>query len=100
MSASPSFTFYTYSPEFQPVEPRWRGDGIGDAFFGSAESARAAIIELRDTVAHEQGHNCPPIRLERIETVSVTRDAILALLNDGVGAIVKSYHIIETIGGE
>jgi hypothetical protein len=100
MPASPSFIFYTYSPELHPVEPRWRDDGIGDAFFGNAETARAAIVALRGVVADEPGHDCPPMRLERIETVPVTRDAILALLNDGVGAIVKSYDIIETIGGE
>jgi hypothetical protein len=100
VSASPSFTLYTYSPELQRVEARWRDDGIGDAFFGNAEAARAAIVELRDAVAHEPGYDCPPMRLEQIDTVPVTKEAILALLNDGVGAIVKSYHIIETIGGE
>lgn len=98
MSAEPSFTLYTYSPELQPVEARWRDDGIGDAFFGNAESARAAIVELRDAVADEPGHHWPPMRLERIETVPVTRDAFLALLNNGVGAIIKTYDIIETIG--
>lgn len=39
------------------------------------------------------------MRLERIETVPVTRDAFLALLNDGVGSIVRNYDIIDTIGG-
>lgn len=100
MPTSPSFTYYTFSPELHPVEPRWRDDGIGDAFFTNAETARAAIVALRDAVADEPDHDCPPMRLERIETVPVTRDAILALLNDGVGAIVKTYHIIEMIGGE
>ena len=100
MSASPSFVFYTYSPDDQPEKLRWRGDGNGDAFFGSAENARRAINELHDAVAYEPGHECPPIRLERIETVPVTREAILSLLNDGVGAIVKTYDVLETIGGK
>ncbi|MCO5153991.1 MULTISPECIES: hypothetical protein [unclassified Shinella] len=99
MSAEPSFTLYTYSPELQPVQARWCDDGIGDAFFGNAETARAAVAELRDAVADEPGHDWPPMRLERIETVPVTRDAFLALLNNGVGAIIKTYDIIETIGG-
>lgn len=80
------------------MEARWRDDGIGGAFFGNAETARAAIVELRDAVADEPGHEWPPMRLERIETVPVTRDAFLALLNDGVGAIENTYDIIETIG--
>lgn len=100
MSASPSFTFYTYSPDVEPVELRWRNDDIGDAFFGSVETARAAVDELRRAVAQEPGHECPPMRLERIGTVPVTNEVMLALLNDGVGAIVKSYDIIETIGVE
>jgi hypothetical protein len=99
VSAEPSFTFYTYSSAIEPLEARWRDDGIGDAFFGNAEAARTAIFELRDAVADEPGHDWPAMRLERIETVPVTRDALLALLNDGVGAIVKTYHIIDTIGG-
>ena len=99
MSGAPSFTLFTYSPNIEPLEARWRDDGIGDAFFGNAEAARAAIVELRDAVADEPGHDWPAMRLERIETVPVTKDAFLALLNDGVDAIVKTYDIIETIGG-
>ncbi len=99
MSGAPSFTLFTYSSAIDPLEMRWRDNGIGDAFFGNAETARAAIVELRDAVADEPGHDWPPMRLERMETVPVTREAFLALLNDGVGAIVKTYDIIETIGG-
>ena len=99
MSAEPSFTFYTYSSAIYPFKARWRYDGIGDTFFGNAETARAEIVELRDAVADEPDHDWPPMRLKRIETVPVTRDAFLALLDDGVGAIVKTYDIIETIGG-
>lgn len=100
MSGASSFTLFTYSPDVEPPDARWRGDGIGDAFFGSAENARAAIVELRHAVAHDPDFECPPMRLERIQTVPVTKDAILALLNDGVGAIIETYNIIETIGGE
>ena len=57
MSAEPSFMFYTYSPDVEPLEARWRDDGIGDAFFCNAETARAAIVELRDAVADEPGHD-------------------------------------------
>lgn len=98
MAEAPSFTFYTYSPDLQPVELRWRDDGVGDTFFGSADKARAAVEELRQAVAEDQGYDCPPMRLERVGTVPVTSEVMLALLNGGVGAIVKTYDIIETIG--
>lgn len=97
MSTSPSFTFCTYWLVFPSEEPRWWNDGIGDAFFASAEVARAAIVVLRDAVAEERDNVLPPIRLERIETVPVTKEAMLALLNEGVGAIVRTYDIVGTI---
>lgn len=99
MSPAPSFTFFTYSSVHPIEEPRWRDDGIGDAFFASVDKARAAVVELRDAVAEEPNYILPPMRLERIETVPITRDAMLALLNEGVGAIVGTYDIVETIDG-
>jgi len=99
VSPAPSFTFFTYSLVFPSEQPRWRNDGIGDAFFASAEKARAAVVELRDAVADEPDHVLPPMRLERIETVPITRDAMLALLNEGVGAIIGTYDIVATIEG-
>ncbi len=84
---------------FPSEEPRWKNDGIGDAFFASAHNARAAIIELRDAVAQEPDQVAPSMRLERIETVPITQEAMLALLNEGVGAIVKTYNIVEMIEG-
>jgi len=38
------------------------------------------------------------MHLERIVTVPVTKEAMIALLNSGVSAIVENYDIIETIG--
>ncbi|MBN9052525.1 MAG: hypothetical protein J0H80_01840 [Rhizobiales bacterium] len=100
MSASPSFTLYNYSPELQPVEPCCRDDGLGDAFFGSAKTVPVVAIERRDAFPHEQGHASLPVRLEQIETVPPAKDVILALVNDGAGAIVKGHDIIQTIGRE
>ena len=98
MSAAPSFIFYTYSPTFQSAGSRWRDDGGRDPFFGSAESARQAIVDLRKAVSSESDHDLPPMHLERIVTVPVTKEAMIALLNSGVSAIVENYDIIETIG--
>lgn len=99
MSEAPSFTFFTNSPDVEPLEARWHDDGIGDAFFASAKKARAAIVELREVVAQEPDQVVPSMRLERIETVPVTQETMLALLNEGVGAIVETYDIVETIEG-
>lgn len=100
VSGAPFFTLFSYSLDIEPLETRWRDDGIGSVFFASAETARAAILELRNAIAVEPDNDCPPMRIERIETVPVTKEAFISLLNDGVGAIVKTYAIIETIGGE
>ena len=37
------------------------------------------------------------MHLERVVTLPVTKEAMVALLNSGVGAIVKKYDILETI---
>jgi hypothetical protein len=98
VSAAPSFTCYTYSPTFQSAGSRWRDDVVRNPFFGSAESARQALVDLREAVSNEPDHDLPPMHLERVVTVPVTKEVMVALLNSGVGAIVKKYDIIETIG--
>ncbi len=99
MSASPSFTFFTYSLVFPREEPRWRDDGCRDTFFATMENVREAVEEVRDEVSQDREQDVPSMHIERIETVPLTKDAVLALLNEGVGAIVKRYDIIETVEG-
>ncbi|MDE3854418.1 hypothetical protein [Sinorhizobium meliloti] len=36
--------------------------------------------------------------IERIEMLPLTKDTLLALLNEGMGAVLKSYEIVETVG--
>lgn len=99
VSASPSFTFFTYSLVFPREEPRWRDDGCRDTFFATMENVRKAVAAVRDEVSHERDQDVPSMHIERIETVPLTMDAVLALLNEGVGAIVKRYDVIETVEG-
>ncbi len=96
MSQDKSFTFYTYS-RANSDEDRWKHTGIPDIFFHDEEEAREALHELRRDVISDPVDDWWPMQLEKIETLPISRDSIFALLNDGVGAFVKSYEIIDII---
>ena len=93
-----SFTFYTYSPAGIPLEERWARTGIPDIFFDDCEEARRAVMALRDDVTADPEVDWPTMILEKIETVALTKSSVLALLNEGPGAFIASYDVIETIG--
>ncbi|WP_104668770.1 hypothetical protein [Ensifer adhaerens] len=97
MSQSGSFTFYTYARVDPSREDRWAYTGISDIFFDDEESARQDLRELRADVESEAGYTWQPMQLEKIETLPVSRETILALLNDGVGSFVRKYEIVEVI---
>jgi hypothetical protein len=97
MSQSESFTFYTYASVDKRRDDRWEFIGIYSIFFDDEDSARAALRELREDVESEPENSWSPMQLERIETVPISKQSLLALLNDGVGSIVKSYEIIDII---
>ncbi|WP_157628150.1 hypothetical protein [Ensifer sp. BR816] len=40
----------------------------------------------------------PAFRIEKIETLPVSKANLLTLLNEGMGAFLKSYEIVETVG--
>ena len=81
LALNPTFTFYTYSTGCTDDEPRWRNDGIGDAFFLNVDDARRAVVELHEEMSNETLSNPMIIRLEKIETVPFTNHALLSLLN-------------------
>lgn len=37
------------------------------------------------------------MQLEKFETVPVSKESVLALLNDGIGAFVKRHETIDTL---
>jgi hypothetical protein len=96
MTQGETFTFYTYS-RVNRDEDRWDYTGLPDFFFRDEDEAREALLELRRDVASDPEDTWPPMRLEKIETLTISRETIFALLNDGVGAFVKSYEIIDVI---
>lgn len=93
-----SFTFYTYSPAGIPLEERWARTGIPDIFFDDCKEARGAVLALRDDIMVDPEVEWPTMILEKIETTPVTRSSVLALLNNGPGAFIAKYEVIETIG--
>ncbi len=96
MSKSDSFTFYTYSPA-NDDEDRWAYTGIPDSFFRDENEAREELRTLRRDVITDPEDIWPPMRLEKIATLPISKETIFALLNDGVGAFVQSYEIIDII---
>ncbi|WP_026616825.1 hypothetical protein [Ensifer aridi] len=97
MSQSESLTFYTYARVDEGRDDRWAYTGIPEIFFYDEDSAREALRELRGDVESDQDDEWPPMQLEKIETLPISKASILALLNEGVGAFVKSYEIIEIV---
>ncbi|UIY30999.1 hypothetical protein LZK73_11990 [Neorhizobium galegae] len=97
MSQAESFTFYTYARVDEGRDDRWAYTGIPEIFFSDEASAREALRELRRDVAGDVDDEWPPMQLEKVETLPISKASILALLNDGVGAFVKSYEIIEIV---
>lgn len=98
MVTEQTFVFYTSRLQGAMKEDRWAYTGTPDIFYHTHDEARAGLMAmLRDIEAEPE--ETPGVQLiERIETLPMTKDTLLALLNDGVGAVLKSYEIVETIG--
>ncbi len=93
-----SFVFYTSRLQGNPREDRWAYAGIPDIFYHTYEEARADVMAmLKDIEA--QPDETPGVHvIEKIETLPITKDTLLALLNEGMGAVLKSYEIVERVG--
>ena len=55
-------------------------------------------MSLRDDTMGDPEVEWPAMLLEKIETIPITRSGVLALLNNGPGAFIANYEVIETIG--
>ncbi|MBN8931038.1 MAG: hypothetical protein J0G97_03760 [Rhizobium pusense] len=97
MTQEQSFTFYTYSMIGDFDELRWEYTCIPDAFFDSHAAAREAVFGLRSDIEKDPDQDWRGTRIEKIETLPISARTLLALLNDGMGAFIKKYEIIETI---
>lgn len=87
-----SLTFYTYSCNPTDYASRW-DPSVPDLFFDSFDAVRREVLRLRD----ELDDSWRAVSIEKIETLPLTTDTLLALLNDGVGGILTSYEIAAVI---
>lgn len=102
MSSDQSYTFYTCVVGQHDADNRWHNDGYDGPFFETEGKAREAILDFFTVrkIEEDVGDGpAPAMQLKKIVTIPITREALLSLLNGGVGAIVQRYEIIETIEG-
>ncbi|ARS70998.1 hypothetical protein [Sinorhizobium meliloti] len=97
MKQEQTFQLYTYSVVHDPEEPRWAETGIPDIYFASFEEAKAEVTRLRDDLSSAD-EELPAFRIEKIETLPVSKANLLTLLNEGMGAFLNGYEIVETVG--
>ena len=91
-----SFVFFTYS-HVKPDASRWENTGIPGIFYADIEAARRDIFELRAEITADSENSLRKVYLEKIETHPVSKDTILALLNQGIGAFIKTYEVVDII---
>ncbi|MCO5966152.1 hypothetical protein [Sinorhizobium meliloti] len=96
MRQEQTFELYTYSMIHNPEEPRREDIGIPSEYFASLDEVRAAVIGLRDELKAD-GEDARVFRLERIRTPQLSKANLLILLNEGMGAFLKSYEVVETV---
>lgn len=93
-----TFVFYTSRLERDPREDRWAYTGIPDIFYQTYEEARADVMAMLKNIEAEPDETPCVHLIERVETLPITKDSLLALLNQGMGAVLKSYEIVERVG--
>lgn len=90
---------YTYCRAGHDVATRWQDTGIRDEFFTDLDEVRRTVLDLREEVTRSDPETeWTPMRIERIEIAPFEGAAVLTLLNEGVGPLVRAYEIVETIG--
>lgn len=92
------FTFYTYGDARIPREERWKPTGLRDIFFNNYDDVKRTVLAMRDDIADDPDMEWETTNIEKVETIPICESSILALLNDGPGAFVDRYEVLETIG--
>jgi len=92
------FTFYTYADARIPREERWKPTGLRDIFFDNYDDVKSTVLAMRDDIAADPDMEWETTNIEKVETIPISQSSILALLNDGPGAFVDRYEVVETIG--
>jgi len=93
-----TYTFYTYGDASVPLEERWKPTGLRDVFFADREEVKRAVLAMRDDILADPDMEWTTVNIEKVVTVPVCQSSIMAVLNNGPGAAIASYEVIETIG--
>ncbi|MCO5966566.1 hypothetical protein [Sinorhizobium meliloti] len=96
MPSAPTVTLYTFTSAADLGDDRWKDPGLPSVFYEDREEARRSLLKARDELAPDPNSSFP-LYLEKVETVPMTRSAIIALLDDGVEAIISNYEVIEEV---
>ncbi len=97
MAEGLAYTFYTYSDACVPLNERWKPTGLRDIFFADREEARRAVLAMRDDITADPDMEWTTTNIEKVVTVPISHSNILLLLNNGPGAFVAEYEVLETI---
>lgn len=90
---------YTYCPADADTANRWEDTGIPDEFYADLDEVKKAVLEIREEVTRSDPLTAwTPMHIERVEIAPIEGAAVLTLLNEGVGPLVRAYEIVETIG--
>jgi len=92
-----AYAFYTYSDAAVPRDERWKPTGLRDIYFADREEAKRAVQAMRDDLAADSEMEWTVTNIEKVVTVPISHSSILLLLNNGLGAIVADYKVLETI---
>ncbi|MNW04563.1 hypothetical protein D3C71_2006710 [compost metagenome] len=92
-----AYAFYTYSDAAVPLGERWKSTGLRDIFFADREGARRAALAMRDDIAADPDMEWTAKNIEKVVAVPLSHSNILLLLNNGPGAFVADYEVLETI---
>ncbi|MBX5141235.1 hypothetical protein HJB79_21055 [Rhizobium lentis] len=91
---------YTYTIQSDdPGNKRWKHAELPDrAFFPTLDEVLAEVIDLREDADEVFPNGMPSIQIERIETLPVTKESLLTLLNEGLEPFITNYEIVEIMG--
>lgn len=99
---SEACVIYTYTVHRDaPESQRWEQANFPDAsYFSTLEEVRAEVTDLLEDKHNVFPDGVPTIQIERIETLPLTQDSLLLLLNKGFRPFIADYQILEIIAGD
>ncbi|NSZ50779.1 hypothetical protein G6L63_23010 [Agrobacterium vitis] len=91
---------YTYTIQSDdPDNTRWKYAELPDrAYFSTLDEVRAEVTDLRKDRDDVFPNGAPPFQIERIETLPVTKESLLILLNKGLEPFITDYEFVEIMG--